>query len=78
VRALAVRLTHGQMLLYALAAQLIRDVCGLSISPGTLVAWLGEARTAFQGTADLIAQHLRHAALVNADESGLPVAGKLH
>ena len=45
---------------------------------GTLVACLGEARTALQGTADLIAQYLRDAALVNADESGLRVAGQLH
>jgi len=35
--------------------ELIRDVYGLAISPGTLVAWVGEARTALQGTADLIA-----------------------
>lgn len=78
VRALAVHLTQGQMLPYARAAELIRDVYGLAISPGTLVAWVGEASTALQGTADLIAQHLRDAALVNADESGLRVAGKLH
>ena len=36
------------------------------------------ARTALHSTADLIAQYLRDAALVNADESGLRVAGKLH
>jgi transposase len=78
VRALAVHLTQGQMLPYARAAELIRDVYGLAISPGTLVAWVGEARTALQGTADLIAQYLRDAALVNADESGLRVAGRLH
>lgn len=78
VRALAVHLTQGQMLPYARAAELIRDVYGLAISPGTLVAWVGEARTALQGTADLIAQYLRDAALVNADESGLRVAGQLH
>ena len=78
VRALAVHLTQGQMLPYARAAELIRDVYGLAISPGTLVAWVGEARIALQSTADLIAQYLRDAALVNADESGLRVAGQLH
>ena len=31
-----------------------------------------------QGSADLIVQYLREAALVNADESDLRVAGKLH
>ncbi|WP_367185281.1 transposase [Rugamonas sp.] len=51
---------------------------GLAISPGTLVVWVGEARTALQGTSDLIAQYLCDAALVNADESSLRVAGQLH
>jgi transposase len=41
VRALAVHLTQGQMLPYARAAELIRDVYGLAISPGTLVALVG-------------------------------------
>ena len=33
---------------------------------------------ALQGTADLIAEHLRNAPLLNADESGLGAASKLH
>ena len=78
VRALAVHLTQGQMLPYARTAELIRDLYGLSVSPGTLVSWVGEARVALQGTADLIAELLRRGALVNADESGLRVASKLH
>lgn len=78
VRALAVHLTQGQMLPYARTAELIRDLYGLSVSPGTLVSWVGEARAALQGTADLIAELLRRGALVNADESGLRVASKLH
>jgi transposase len=78
VRALAVHLTQGQMLPYARTAELIQDLYGLSVSPATLVAWVGEARVALQGTADLIADLLRRGALVNADESGLRVAGKLH
>lgn len=78
VKALGVHLTQGQMLPYARAAELIQDVYGLSISPGTLVSWVGEASVALQGTTDRIAEHLRHAPLLNADESGLRVAGKLH
>lgn len=78
VRALAVHLTQGQMLPYARAAELIFDLYGLTVSRGTLVTWVGEARVAMQGTADLIADLLRRGALVNADESGLRVAGKLH
>ena len=78
VRALGVHLTQGQMLPYARAAQLIADIYGLTISPGTLVAWVAEARAALQRTADDIARQLKAAHLVHADESGLRVAGKLH
>lgn len=78
VRALGVHLTQGQMLPYARAAELIEDMYGLAISPGTLLAWVAEARAALQPTADDIACQLSAAHLVHADESGLRVAGKLH
>jgi transposase len=78
VRALAVHLTQGQMLPFARAAELIADIYGLTVSPGTLVAWVGEARAALQGTADMIAAQLSAAPLAHADESGLRVASKLH
>ena len=41
VRALGVHLTQGQMLPFARAAELMADLYGLSVSPGTLVAWVG-------------------------------------
>lgn len=78
VRALAVHLTEGQMLPYARAAELLHDIYGLSISPGTIVSWVAEARAALQGTADLIAAGLVAAPLAHADESGLRIEGKLH
>ncbi|WP_233575602.1 IS66 family transposase [Noviherbaspirillum saxi] len=78
VKALGAHLTQGQMLPYARAAELIQDVYGLCISPGTLVSWVGEASVALQGTADRIAEYLRNAPLLHADESGLRVASKLH
>ena len=78
VRAFGVHLTQGQMLPYARAAELIFDVYGLAISPATLLAWVAEAREALQATADHIADQLRAAPVLNADESGLRVAGKLH
>ena len=78
VRALGTHLTQGQMLPFARAAELIADIYGLKVSPGTLVAWVGEARSALQETADLIATQLSAAALAHADESGLRVEGKLH
>lgn len=78
VRALGVHLTQGQMLPYARAAELIREMTGLSVSPATLHAWVGEASVVLQGTADLIALQLHHAPVLCADESGLRVDGKLH
>ncbi len=78
VRALGVHLTQGQMLPYARAAGLIKELFGLPVSPASLVSWVGEASTALQGTAELIAQYLHHAPVLCADESGLRVNGKLH
>lgn len=78
VRALGVHLTQGQMLPYARAAELIREMTGLSVSPATLHAWVGEASVALQGTAELIARQLHHAPVLCADESGLRVDGKLY
>lgn len=78
VRALGVHLTQGQMLPFARAAELMEDLYGVSVSPGTLVAWVGQASAALQGTADLVAEQLRGAPLVHADESGLRVDSKLH
>ncbi|MFC3375143.1 IS66 family transposase [Rugamonas sp. CCM 8940] len=78
VRALGVHLTQGQMLPYARAAELIAELYGLPVSPATLLAWVGEAGAALQGTADVIARQLHHAPVLCADESGLRVDGKLH
>jgi len=78
VRALGVHLTQGQMLPFARATELIRDIYGIAVSPGTLVAWVGEASAALQDTANAIADQLHKADLVNADESGLRVASKLY
>lgn len=78
VRALGVHLTQGQMLPFARAAELICEMTGLSVSPATLHAWVGEASVALQGTVDQIARQLHHAPVLCADESGLRVDGKLH
>lgn len=78
LRALGVHLTQGQLLPFARASQLIFDLYHVTVSPGTLVSWVGQARAALQSTADLIAEHLHRAPLVHADESGLRVQGKLH
>lgn len=71
VRALGVHLTQGQMLPFARAAELLQDMYGLTISPGTLVAWVAEARAALQGTADLIAAQLHAAPVFNCSSRDL-------
>lgn len=78
LRALGVHLTQGQLLPFVRTSQLIEDLYGIAVSPGTLVSWVGEARSALDGTAALIAVQLHNAGLLHADESGLRVARKLH
>jgi transposase len=78
LRALGVHLTQGQLLPFARASQLIEDLYGITVSPGTLVSWVDEARNALDSTAVLIADQLHNASLLHADESGLRVARKLH
>lgn len=78
VRALAVHLTHGQLLPLARSAQLITQLYGLSVSPGTVHAWTDQAARWLQPEVARIALLLIHLPVVCADESGLRVAGRLH
>ncbi|MEN9866575.1 MAG: hypothetical protein RL748_2165 [Pseudomonadota bacterium] len=71
IRALGVHLTQGQLLPFARATQLIHDLYGIAISPGTLVNWVAQASTILRSSADLIARHLHQASLLHADESRL-------
>lgn len=77
VRALAVHLTQGQLLPFARAGELIKDLYGLDISPATLVQWVHEAAQALAPTVQAIAQSVQAAAVVHVDESGLRVASRL-
>ena len=78
VRALAVHLTHGQLLPLARSAQLITELYGLSVSPGSVYAWADQAsQTLLPKVAD-IAQLLIGLPVVGADESGLRVACRLN
>lgn len=77
VRALAVHLTQGQLLPFARAGELIKDLYGLDISPATLVQWVHEAAQALAPTLQAIAQSVQAAGVVHVDESGLRVASRL-
>lgn len=78
VRALAVHLTHGQLLPLARSAQLISELYGLSVSPGTVHAWGDQAAQLLLPEVARIAQLLIDLPVVHADESGLRVASRLH
>jgi transposase len=78
VRALAVHLTHGQLLPLARSAQLISELYGLSVSSGTVHAWGDQAARLLLPEVACIAQSLIGLPVVCADESGLRVASRLH
>ena len=78
VRALAVHLTHGQLLPLARSAQLITELYGLSLSPGTVHAWGDQAAQLLLPEVACIAQSLIGLPVVCADESGLRVASRLN
>ena len=78
VRALAVHLTHGQLLPLGRSAQLITELYGLSVSSGTVHAWGDQAAQLLLPEVARIAQLLIGLPVVHADESGLRVAARLH
>ena len=78
VRALAVHLTHGQLLPLARSAQLISQLFALNLSQASVLAWIDEASHRLRPALAHIAQALITAPVVHADESGLRVDGTLH
>lgn len=71
-------LKHDAGLPYRKVARVLKDLCGLVVSPGALVkqvrrtgAWLGEPY-------DQIKRALRQSEFVHADETGAPVNGQNH
>ena len=78
VRALAVHLTHGQLLPMARSAELITQLYGLSVSSGTVHAWSDQAGKMLLPEVACIAQSLMGLPVVCADESGLRVASHLN
>lgn len=78
VRALAVHLTHGQLLPVARSAQLISQLFGLNLSQASVLAWIDEASQRLRPAVEHIAQALVGVPVAHADESGLRVAACLH
>ena len=78
VKAVAVHLSTYQMLPVKRTAELIDDLFGLPISEATVISSLKEASELVQPTVDAIGDAILKSKVVNADETGMRVAGGLH
>ena len=78
VRALAVHLTHGQLLPVARSAQLISQLFDLNLSQASVLGWIGEASHKLRPAVERIVQALVTVPVAHADESGLRVDARLH
>ena len=78
VKGIALYLLYRQFLPYARAAELLSDLCGCHLSPGTLEAIVAEGADRLAETEEQIKQALREAEVLGADETGVRVQGILH
>jgi transposase len=78
LKGIALYLLYGQLLPYARTAELLSDVCGCHLSPGTLEAFVTEGADRLVETEELIKQALRAAEVMGTDETGVRVQGVLH
>lgn len=77
VRALAVYLVCGHHLPFERAATVMSDICGLSISPGSIVNMMNDAAVGLTDFAVAVREALRYQDVVHFDETGARTAGKL-
>ncbi len=78
VKGIALYLLYGQFLPYARTAELLTDVCGCHLSPGTLEAFVAEGADRLVGEEEQIKQALQGAEVMGTDETGMRVQGVLH
>src|SRR5947209_6385535 len=78
IKGIALYLLYGQLLPYARTAELLSDVCGCHLSPGTLEAFVAAGTERLVETEELIKQALRAAEVLGTDETGIRVQGVLH
>jgi len=78
LKGIALYLLYGQLLPYARTAELLADVCGCHLSPGTLEALVAEGADRLAQTEEQIKQALRAAEVRGTDETGIRVQGVLH
>ena len=78
LKGIALYLLYGQLLPYARTAELLSDVCGCSLSPGTLEAFVAEGADRLVEVEEQIKQALQAAEVMGTDETGIRVQGVLH
>jgi transposase len=77
-QALIVYLVVGQFLAQQRAADAMDDLFGLPVCDGTVAAVIARHAGRLDGFIDLVKTRLREAEVINADETGLRVAGRTH
>ena len=77
VRALSVYLVCGHHLPFERAALVMSDICGLAISPGSVVNMVTQAAVGLTDFAVAVREALRDQRVVHFDETGARVSGKL-
>ncbi|MBU2762882.1 IS66 family transposase [Acidithiobacillus caldus] len=78
VQATVVYLTQHHMLPILRTARILRDTCGVALSPGAVVRMIHAAAGNLAPTVARIADAVRDAHVAHFDETGMRVAGKLH
>jgi transposase len=77
VKGIALYLLYGQFLPYARTAELLTDLCGCPLSPGTLETFVAEAAERLVEAEEQIKQALRGAEVEGTDETSIRVIGML-
>ena len=78
LKAIGVYLLDYQLLPFARASELLADLCGCTLSQGTLQTAMTTCAAGLVETEAAIKAALQHAAVAHMDETGLAVAGKRH
>jgi transposase len=77
LRALAVYLVQQQLVPYGRVRELLVDLCGASLSVGTVVEWVSQAATLLEPMEARIKAALGRAPVLHSDETGVRQAGRL-
>ncbi len=78
VQALAVYLSHFQLLPMERVCETLSDLCHCSLSEGTLLNWIEQATHTLEPTQQRLKTLLLQSTLLHADETGVRIKGILH